>query len=163
MVLPRGGRVFASFAADLRRGYWDRPMASGRSCGFREESRTRSRNPVRRIVPASPHHCCGHRLFLRRHVLDVHLLDGAVELERDLVVVVKRHRRTVNDADVEAVVGSEEQWGRYWHLARRNTSPLTFMVMLSGPAGLGTAYAVSTSIFTLPTGASWWRESSCAG
>ncbi len=37
-----------------------------------------------------------------------------------------------------------------WPVA--TTSPLTFMVMLSGPPGLGTAYTVSTSIFTLPMG-----------
>lgn len=37
-----------------------------------------------------------------------------------------------------------------WTVA--TTSPLTLRVMLSGPPGLGTTYAVSTSIFTLPMG-----------
>src|ERR1700678_1598150 len=59
-------------------------------------------------------------LLLCCNVLDAHLLDFPVELERYLVVVVKRHRRTQGNADVEAIVGGEEQWGRYWHLALRN-------------------------------------------
>src|ERR1700733_11890272 len=57
-------------------------------------------------------------LLLCCNVLDVHLLDGPVELERYLVVVVKRHRRTQGNADVQAVVSCEQQWGGYRHLAR---------------------------------------------
>jgi hypothetical protein len=37
-----------------------------------------------------------------------------------------------------------------WPVA--TTPPFTFMVTLRGPPGLSTAYAVSTSIFTLPIG-----------
>jgi hypothetical protein len=60
------------------------------------------------------------RWFLRYNVLHVNPLDGSVELERHLVKVIKRHRRTVGNADVEAVVACEEQRRGYRHLACRN-------------------------------------------
>jgi hypothetical protein len=47
--------------------------------------------------------------LLPRHLLHAHLLDCPVELERHLVVVVKRHGRSMGNAYVEAVVGCEEQ------------------------------------------------------
>ena len=47
----------------------------------------------------------------------MHLLDLAVELERCLVVIVQRHRRAQVAADVEAVVGGEQQRCADRHLA----------------------------------------------
>ena len=82
----------------------------------------------------SPARGIGRFLFRRlRNVLDVHLVDRAVELERRLVAVVERDRRAQGDADVEAVVCGEKQAGADRHHAAATSLPFTFMVTFSGP------------------------------
>src|SRR3984885_10297313 len=63
-------------------------------------------------------------LLLCCNVLDTHLLYFSVELERRLVVVIKRDRRPQGDADVEAIVRREGDRCRYRNLAGRNHSPI---------------------------------------
>src|ERR1700722_13005370 len=84
----------------------------------------------------NPSSHCTRRLLLWCNVRDMHLLDGAVELERDLVVVVKRDRRPEGNADIEAVVGGEQQWSGYRHLARRKHFAIDLQRYVERPSGL---------------------------
>src|SRR6202020_2589479 len=84
----------------------------------------------------NPSSHCTRRLLLWYNVRDMHLRDGAVELERYLVVVLKRHRRTEGNADIEAVVGGEQQWSGYRHLARRKHFAIDLQCYVERPAGL---------------------------
>jgi len=61
-------------------------------------------------------------------------------------------RQSKRDANVETIVRREEQRRADRHASLRNVSPLTFNVTSSGPAGRSSAYAVWSSIFTLPVG-----------
>ena len=45
-------------------------------------------------------------------VFHVCAFDRAVELERSLIVVLKAHRRSEVDAEVEAIVGGKDRVGR---------------------------------------------------
>src|SRR5215471_6040113 len=59
-------------------------------------------------------------------VFHMRLLDGAVELERRLVVVLQPHRRAEVNTEVEAVVGGETERGADGHHARGDLLAVDF-------------------------------------
>ena len=81
----------------------DQSLFVSRTLGRDVNAATKNRLYVSQNSPQSPRPC------LAAEVPHLYLIDPAVESKGSLVKIVERHRRAEIGADVEAVVGGEEQ------------------------------------------------------